>query len=279
MNSEKGQIALFRAKQFVRGVWSGLQLWKCFTTSRTLKLFALKALPLYVTTVLIGIYFTVLGNVDNTHVVLNKGVWLIAWGIPIYVVGTLLQGWYVWNITKIASDSTKAMPEKRNPTVTISEGLYGVLLSFTYLVQTFLFNFVAKSILPNFCAPFISTAISIVMIAWTTAFTAFDCKLILKNYDLFRRIHFVETRWAYALGYGLPASLVYHFFPGVFALGVWQYLQLLLTLRAVSLSTKDVSDPFSGGASKRVNGHRLRMFRFAQYLASIVLSWIKIKSH
>ena len=119
------------------------------------------------------------------------------------------------------------------------------------------------AILPQFLSKFVVNVISVVVISWATSFAAFESKLIVKKYDLKKRIDFIEKRWAYALGYGLPASLMYTFLPNAFSTGTWQYMQLLLTLRAHNVpSLVSVSLP------------RLRIFGIAQELAKFLINLV-----
>lgn len=215
--------------------------------------YAVKPLPFFATSILlIGTYFTL---VD-----LPKTLFYVIWGVPAYVVGTLLHIRYVWLVTKTTTSQSNSSDVRLNEVV--AEVIYGAVLNLTYFAQTFLYVYLANALAPTFIAPVVASTINVCMIAWATSFTAFESKLITNGHDLGQRLAFIEHRWAYALGYGLMASLVYNFFPFAIAMSIWQYLQLLLTFRAFQTSSASLSKS------------RLRIFRIAKELATISINLV-----
>ena len=271
----------YRAVSFAQGVLDGVGLWK-IGSSKTLRGIVLKVLPLYAISIAVGAYFmtalTWFVSNDVSHQLVWQTLWLIGWGAPAYVVCSLLQLRFAWVVTSIIATLQPALAPSGTPTsALIAEGLYGVALSVTYLSQTYLYCLLATLILPSAVSSVAAGLINVAMIAWATSFAAFECKLIVQRRDLFQRIKFLETRWSYALGYGLPASLVYHFFPGVFATSAWQCMQLLLTLRAVSVVLPDAPPINAEARPAKVCdwfGPRLRIFRLAQDLAMILIRFV-----
>jgi hypothetical protein len=192
--------------------------------------------------------------------------WLCGWGIPCYIIGSIVQLRFGWVVTKTVSIQRSlwvpaAPSHSLTPRVAqqTAEIIYGTILSVTYLAQTELYSWLVSVIVPSMLVGVLIKLISIVTIAWATSFAAFESKLIVKRYNIDSRIEYIESRWAYALGYGLTASLAYNCLPYVFATGVWQFLQLLLTLRALNLSNIPKAST------------RLHFFRHAQILASYLV--------
>lgn len=154
-----------------------------------------------------GTFFTVGANS------VNVSLYYITWGVPAYIIGSLIHIRYVWLVTKTASTTSASSSTFQRINEAIAEVIYGVVLSITYFAQTFMYVYVATALLPTCFKPIVTNAVNICTIAWATSFTAFESKLIADGHDLGQRISFIEHRWAYALGYGLIASLIYNFFP------------------------------------------------------------------
>jgi hypothetical protein len=252
---------------FLQGVWDSVQLWQ-IGTSRTLRKIVIKVLPLYIVSTLVGASFLIITWCfarSWNEVFVVRAIWLLGWNLPIYTIGCLLQLRFAWVVASViaaakpSSDSVPALKRETSGGVSalIMEAIYGVVLSISYLGQTHIFCALSKSLLPALISEKASSVINVAMIAWATSFASFECKLIIRKCNLHQRIHFLETRWAYSLGYGFIASLVYNFFPTVFATTVWQLMQLLLLLRAISLPYPRNS-PLS----------RLKIFGLAQTIAT-----------
>lgn len=277
----KLKMLSYRLLSFGQGVWDSLCLWK-ISSSKTLRSIVWKVLPLYFISTVVGAYFITLAKFvvpdEWIQQITLQTIWLLGWGTPIYVVGSLLQLRFAWVVTSIITSQQPAgLNENNSPaSALIAEAFYGVALSITYLTQTYLYCLIAKVFLPAAISSGAATGINVAMIAWATSFAAFECKLIVKRCDLYQRIRFLETRWSYALGYGLTASLIYNFFPDVFATSVWQFMQLLLTLRAITISLPDSPPPSEEKVPRVCNwlGPRFRIFRLAQALATALIKTI-----
>lgn len=186
----------------------------------------------------------------------------LTWGVPAYIVGSLIHIRYVWLVTKTAKTAPTSSLQRVNET--IAEVIYGVVLSITYFAQTYVYVYVSTALLPTFFTPIVTITVNVCTIAWATSFTAFESKLIVDGQDLGQRISFFEHRWAYALGYGLIASLIYNFFPLVIAMSCWQYLQLLLTFRVYQLKLSQLTP----------TRPRLRIFRVAKEMATLLINLV-----
>lgn len=68
------------------------------------------------------------------------------------------------------------------------------------------------------------------------------------------------------LAYGLPASLCYQLLPFMFASSIWQFFQLLLTLRTLNLVSVDASAL-----------PKLRVFRLAEEFSTFFINIIPLR--
>lgn len=200
-------------------------------------------------------------NSWSEQILLNS-IWLVSWGLPVYLVGSFLQLCFSHEITTIPQRN-KSFVSGRPLSYNIAEGVYGSILSITYLAQIYIFSWVLANLVPAVISTFISTTVNVIMIAWATSFAAFEPQMISRQKSLSQRIDFFERHWDYALGYGLCAGLAYNLMPSIFATGTWQFLQLLLTLRITLISLRQRTDV--------KNRERLRIFKVAELLAKHVI--------
>lgn len=241
---------------FLTGLWDCVSLWN-LRQSRTLRNMTLRALPLYTSGLVLAVAFSWVPTTFGW-----SAFWMIGWGLPSYLVGGFLQLCFSHQITSIQSNPIRN--SRRSITFTIAEGVYGILLSLSFLAQTYLFHWITVNLSPSFMSAFLSTAVNVLMIAWATAFSAFEPQLISKGWCLTQRIAFLETHWEYALGYGLVAGIAYNLAPAVFATGLWQFLQLLLTLRMTLISLRQKT-------AGRIHAERLRIFQVPEYFTSQII--------
>jgi hypothetical protein len=255
VTDNRKKMLRFRATEFTKGLVDSCRVWQAFQSSRTLRDIAWRLFPLHATTIVLGLWYhsiDVFGlHPDDwfKHAVLWT-MWSVLWGAPVYVLGSLLQLRYAWRI-RAAATAHREVQQKRDITNVVTETLYGALLNLTFLFQVWFVNMLTSLLFPAFLSSGLKTVFNIVNLAWATSFAAFESRLITKNQDLFQRVYFVETHWAYALGYGTIASVAYHVVPGAIANGLWQYSVLLLMLNAMRLSLLKLPVPFvgAGGAS------------------------------
>lgn len=197
-----------------------------------------------------------------------NAVWLIGWGLPSYVVGSFLQ---IIFLDEIATVLTRSRTPRQNQNLSsnIAEAVYGVILSSTFLAQTYVFSWMIFHLSPSFSSEYLSVFVNIIMISWATSFSAIECQLNIRAKNLAQRIDFCERNWAYALGFGLPAGLIYNLAPAVFATGIWQFSQLLLTFRQTSISPREIEESNKGVQA-------LRIFKFAEVLANHLIYYLDL---
>lgn len=97
--------------------------------------------------------------------------------------------------------------------------------------------------------------------ALVSAYVAFEPRLIAKSLSITQRMHFLETRWPYALGFGLLASAAWSSTDDpLLALNAWQLCVGLLRVSAARLSALTDVCPVS-------DRWRIRFFAPAVWLA------------
>jgi len=200
------------------------------------------------------------------RLILNA-IWLIGWGLPAYAVGSFLQIVFLDIMSSIPQKNTSFV-RTRSLNSNVAEAVYGVILSVMFLAQTYVFSWIVIHLSPSFLSETLSMCVNIIMIAWATSFSAFESQLIIRRKSLRQRIDFFERNWAYALGFGLPAALIYNLAPSVFATGMWQFSQLLLTFRISLVSLRQIDEKNPPDQTP------LRIFKFAEVLANQLIYYL-----
>ncbi len=262
-------------------VWQGLRnsvsVWQSVQISRTFRHIAIRLLPLYIVTCVLGIWFYLIDHLLVESSTFNRIVLWSIWNslcmIPLYLVGALVQARY-------SSKITSTVRNNRGWSYVISESFYGIVLSITYILQTGLVNFVLWIILPLSWSRPITTVLSIISVAWASTFSACEIALITKGKNLLERIYFLETNWAFGLGYGLWLSILYHCVPQAIALCIWQYALLLMMLHTVRTSKTDLP-AVSRNPGRLEFPNRLKIFYGAKWAAMFfirfsifIIDWI-----
>ncbi|KAI8872275.1 hypothetical protein GQ42DRAFT_116269, partial [Ramicandelaber brevisporus] len=89
--------------------------------------------------------------------------------------------------------------------------IYRALTFLTYLIATHLAGRI----------PFVGSALSILFVAWIYAYYAFEYRWINLGWPIDKRMRFLEQRWAYFMGFGLPmATISSLLFTGMISMGV-----------------------------------------------------------
>lgn len=104
--------------------------------------YALKGFPLYLSTIIIGVYFSVLQKMFPDQTLNLWVIWISLWGLPSYVVGSLLQLRFAWLVTNIISSANpqQQSSSRRNVNLILSEVVYGILLGATYIAQSYIYG-------------------------------------------------------------------------------------------------------------------------------------------
>jgi len=225
-----------RVLDFFHGVKDSLTIWQSAAASRSFRYIAIRLLPLYAVASCLGMWFYTLDLYLADSVAQQCLVWFV-WNIccmvPLYLVGALSQARFAAKITAATASSSWSY--------VLSETLYGIVLGLAHVLQTAVLTIAIWLFTPSFIAQPFNFVISVLSVAWATAFSGFECALITKKRNLLERIYFIETNWAYAFGYGLWLSVLYHFLPGPIALTLWQYGLLMLMMHSMRLKLPNAS--------------------------------------
>ena len=252
---------------------------KLIKRSSRIKKFIYDALPLYMCVMVVNFLYGYwyepyyLNEKSLRTWIIIKFLWLVGWAIPSYMICKIMyyhQFMDLWT-TVYMKKKTDSSVNTRAPTPTrtrtnvnvnvwtsMSELLYGIILTSAYYIQTIVFEFFIPIV-------YIKLLFSVISFSWMISWGVFENKMIYSQMDLFQRITYFESRWAYFLGFGLPTSLLYTFvFDWYIGMNLWYLIVMMLTFRAI------LSNP------TKMNGdyERIRVFWFSEYIASYSIKWI-----
>ncbi|KAJ1967012.1 hypothetical protein IWQ62_002114 [Dispira parvispora] len=141
------------------------------------------------------------------------------WLYPLYCLSFLLNAiWYQEIADRVYT--MRGGEPTRNPLTystmlrNVASEIYRILLFFTYVVWTSLIYLV----------PVIGPAISFILCCWLYAFYSFEYQWINKNWSFEKRLDYLERRWAYFMGFGLPCTLCTFFSSQFISAGVFAFL-------------------------------------------------------
>lgn len=250
--------------EFARGVKDSLTFFNTAFTSRSFKHIALRLLPLYIVATLLGVWFHSLDLYlvsDGLQRITLWTVWNVVCLAPLYLVGAVSQARFTTRILKTdhrAKTLNAASYLPKTWSYIVSETLYGLLLGMAHLVATWVVTLVIWLLSPSTID--LRVPVNVLSVAWASAFSSFECALIADDQNLLQRIHFIETHWAYAFGFGLWVSIFYHILPSAVALVLWQYALLMLMLHGMRLNLRRLPDQ-----------PRLRVFKEPQRITMIFI--------
>lgn len=289
-----------------KGLFDGLNVidtFRLIRRSSRIKKFIYNALPVYLVFICVnfGYGFWYYPNILPYRTwytrIITKLMWWGLWFIPSYIVCKVLyykQFMELWKTVyskrkNSRNSSTKQDKKKRelDTWTSISELIYGVVLSSAYFIQTKIFDYII---------PITSVRLlfSTVAFSWMISWGVFEYRFIYEGKDLYQRIRYFERRWLYFLGFGIPISMLYTFvFDWYIGMNVWYPIVMFLSFRAI-LSTPIKSPKYTNDAKddisttnesspllKRPNAkprpstdqRRLRIFFIAEYISTVCVSW------
>jgi len=289
---------------FYKGLIDGLDVidtFRLIRRSSRIKAFIYNALPVYLVFMCVNFAYSLwyFPNILPNHVwytvILIRIGWWGLWFIPSYVVCKVLyykQFMELWKTVyskrnkRNQSKSSKKFRELDMWT-SISELVYGAVLSSAYFVQTKIFDFMIP-------ITSIRLLFSAIAFSWMISWGVFEYRFIYEGKDLFQRIRYFERRWLYFLGFGLPMSMLYTFvFDWYIGMNFWYPIVMLLSFRAILSNPikspkyyeeeekSDISEEKSPvlkrpGARPRthIDQRRLRIFFIAEYISTVCVRWI-----
>jgi hypothetical protein len=235
----------FRLTEFARGLRDWVLSWKITYDHRALIRELRAATPIYALSLVVSLYYmNLLTYLSGVQWAFVWFMWTVFWALPMHAVRAALAVQTEYKLENIVLSLKRSNQSNALPSHNAVENLYGLVLAICFLIQSELVTSIASGLIPHAqIARLVAFVISVVHYSWAAAFSAFECRLITKRRDLFQRVQLSEEHWGYALGYGLPLSLVYHVLPSGVATIVWQYGVLLMMLGAMKLTLTELPLP------------------------------------
>lgn len=212
------------------------------------------------------------GLVSDTLSVLQ----LVLWTLPIYVISFAFNIVWYQDIADNAYLIRGGKPHRAPVTWkrvlgSLSQVLYRVLLSATFLVQAYL----------CYLVPVVGSWLATLHFSWVYALQAFDYKWALEGWSVEKALTYFERRFAYMAGFGFPCALITVAFPPFVSAGIYAFVfPLFIILAIVAEPVAHVRAPalIDEAAEARadtpvpaVNPGRLPIFRYAKIASAALL--------
>lgn len=237
-----------RLADFCLGLYDSVCWWTTALNSRSFRSVVRKLSPVYVVSFVLGA-IAHYGGFDR--------VWYYIWVLPVYGIAAFMQ-------TRLLQ--TIGTPDARRWSLVASELVVGIAFSFAIFVQAWVICLGLELVLGRIPLTIIlQSGVNVVTVAFAVSFAAWDWKMIVKfNQTLPQRIEVVERDWAYALGYGVLTSMIYHALPDALGLIYYHAAVLVLMMHWMMLSR--------GFGAEAQRHRRLRVFAFAKYMIRTALN-------
>ncbi|KAJ1929590.1 hypothetical protein IWQ60_001020 [Tieghemiomyces parasiticus] len=194
------------------------------------------------------------------------------WLYPVYCFSFLLNAiWYQEIADRVytmrGGEPSRAPLTYSGMLQNIASEIYRILLFFTYVVWASLIYLV----------PYVGPLGSFIYFCWIYAFYCFEYQWINKNWSFEKRLDYLESRWAYFLGFGLPCTLCTFFSPLFVSAGIFAFLfPMYIIMANIAQPLPRRSDPAPRlrnvptrlpifALSKNINALLLNQFRRYQY--------------
>jgi len=196
-------------------------------------------------------------------------MYYLLWIYPIYGISFILSAiWY----QDIADTSFVVLGGKR-PALeftfqrwvnSMAEEVYRLLLIWTFCVQILAFSFI----------PYVGRFLAALQCCWLHSLYSFEYKWVLQGWTLEQRLEFLETRWAYFAGFGIPVTLLTYFFPRFISNGLFACTLPIYIILAI------LGDPQSHASetAKDEQAYRIPIFSMAKVLNALVLKYFKART-
>jgi etoposide-induced 2.4 mRNA len=135
----------------------------------------------------------------------------------------------------------------------LSGELFRTLLMLLFGIQITLLGFIPYGI---------GRFLSIIQLSWTYSIYSFDYKWSHLAWSQDYRLRYIERRWAYFLGFGLPIVLLTFHMPGLLSSGVFAFMFPFCIILATVASPQ---------TSDRKRRHRLPIFTMAHNIGGWAL--------
>ncbi|KAI9205879.1 etoposide-induced protein 2.4-domain-containing protein [Polychytrium aggregatum] len=188
---------------------------------------------------------------------------------PIYLVSFVLSTfWY----QEIANRSFRLQVGTPRPMAKTYESLLKMVAGEVYHAILILIVSIQTSLVYNLI-PVLGPSLSFVCSAWMFSFFSFEYKWIYQGWPLEKRIDYLEKRWAYFLGFGLPGAAATFFFPTMTSQGVFAIIFPLYIIMANTATPLPPSR--SNVALHWLLPKRAPFFRLATHLNQLWINRLK----
>ncbi|XP_055330949.1 etoposide-induced protein 2.4 homolog [Paramacrobiotus metropolitanus] len=161
------------------------------------------------------------------------------WILPLFILSKVVS--FIW--FQDIADAAYVKVHRKPSAMRVSLGTLIADLLFSLLIQTlFLCQAQLTSVLP---IPAMAQFLSIFHISLLNAFYAFEYKWLNMGWEVNERLHYVESRWTYFMGFGLPLALATFLADNYWIGGcIFSVLFPLLIVSANSASPASQEAPF-----------------------------------
>ncbi|GAU93746.1 hypothetical protein RvY_05637 [Ramazzottius varieornatus] len=188
----------------------------------------------------------VLGHKEAMRVVvwswvsfLMSAVFKVLWILPLFVLSRVVSFTWFQDIADAAYNRfhPRTISAKMSPGMFIADVLFSLLVQTLFLCQAQL-----ASALP---IPAVAQILFIFHLSLLNAFYAFEYKWFNLGWEVNKRVSYVEARWPYFLGFGLPLALATSYTESYWINGcIFSVLFPLLIVCANEASPNEHSAPF-----------------------------------
>ncbi|KXS12613.1 EI24-domain-containing protein [Gonapodya prolifera JEL478] len=212
------------------------------------------------------------------------------WSYPLYVISLVISSFWYQAIADALSPSTRSKPSQDRSYDTLVNKLASSLhKNLVYTVHIPLCS------LPSLLLPSpLGDVLSVAHMTWLISLYSFEYRWNEQGWDVERRTDFVEGRWAYFAGFGLPCALATYYVPqligaAVFALVFPGFIIMAHSAHPVPQSSgpssPSTSSPEAPGTPRDhaervvrtliVLPNRYPAFRAAKYVAFLLVKGIR----
>eukprot|EP00123_Amoebidium_parasiticum_P012878 comp21629_c0_seq1/m.30367 comp21629_c0_seq1/g.30367 ORF comp21629_c0_seq1/g.30367 comp21629_c0_seq1/m.30367 type:complete len:305 (-) comp21629_c0_seq1:304-1218(-) len=147
----------------------------------------------------------------------------VLWVYPVYCISFILNSIWYQDIATIAHKAldSGATPRQQSRPTSVVQAISTQIADLVYTLSLELL--LALQVMATNVLPAIGPPLSFFLMSWLYALYCFEYKWMNAHWPVERRLEFIETRWPYFAGFGMPFACCTFFFPafvngGVFAM-------------------------------------------------------------
>lgn len=129
------------------------------------------------------------------------------WILPLFVLSKIVNCFWFQDIADAAYVKSRGKPQLLYISTLIADMSFSLLIQAFFLIQS-----TAASFLP---IPMVGTVVGIVHMCLLHSLYSFEYKWFNMGWEVHKRLQYIENRWPYFCGFGLPLALVTSFHPSV----------------------------------------------------------------